>query len=147
VELSPKDEAILARFVDAFNRKDPDALLALLDADAAAVIVGVAEEHGRNVIRDQSLADELANPNPQIAELGFLFGEPVVLVYSAFPDQPRTLGWIIRLGLSGGRICRWYSYYFTPELIRHAADAIGVPASPAGYRYVLPGATEPLPTP
>lgn len=147
VELSPEEQAILARFVDAFNRKDPDALLELLDADAATVIVGVAEEHGRDVIRDQSLAEEITNPTPQTAELGFLFGEPVVLVYTTPPDQPRTLGWIIRLGLSGGKICRWYSYYFTPELIRHAAAAIGVPASPAGYRYIFAGTAEPLPTP
>lgn len=129
---------VLARFVEAFNRRDADAIVALLDADASADIVHVAEELGRDVIRDQSLREGLANPLPQRAELGELAGEPVVLVHADVPGEGEALSWMIRLGVAGGKICTWRAYYFTPELIAYAAERLGARAVTAGYRYLMP---------
>ena len=137
---SREHRLVLARFVDAFNRRDAEAILALLDPDASADIVHVAEEHGRAVIGDQSLREGFASPVPQRAELGALAGEPVVLVFATAPGEEEALAWMIRLGIVGGAVCTWRAYYFTPELIRYAADQLGVRAAPAGYRYIAPAA-------
>jgi RNA polymerase sigma-70 factor (ECF subfamily) len=129
---------VLAQFVEAFNRHDADAILALLDADASTEIVHIGEEHGREVIREQSLREGMASPLRQRAELGHLAGEPVVLVYADIPGQGDALIWMIRLGIVGGKVCTWRAYFFTPDLISYAADRIGVRAAPIGYRYVAP---------
>lgn len=130
------DDVLLRQFVDAFNRRDADALVALLHADASADIVGVAEEFGREVIRTQSLAEAMASPVRYAAELADVEGERVVLVHVERAGEPPALGWIIRLAAEAGQIVHWVSYYFTPELIAHIASQRGVPALTHGYRYV-----------
>ncbi len=131
------DHVLLRRFVDAFNRRDADALVALLHADASADIVGVAEEFGREVIRAQSLAEAMASPVRYVAEPAEVAGERVVLVHVERPGEPLALTWIIRLTIEAGQILRWVSYYFTPELLTHVAALRGVPAVTSGYRYVM----------
>jgi RNA polymerase sigma factor (sigma-70 family) len=137
---TPAEREVVAAFVDAFNRRDVDALVALLDAGASTDIVGVAEEFGRDVIREQSLTEGMASPIPQRAEPVVVSGRPVIAVYRMRPDGPRALMWLIRLDIDGRRVCRWTSWFYTPELIRHAAAELGVPAAPAGYRYAGPDA-------
>lgn len=135
---SAESTRVLARFVDAFNRHDAEAILALLDADASTDIVHIGEEHGREVIGEQSLREGMESPVPQRAQLGQLAGEPVVLVYATIPGAGEALMWMIRLGIVDGKVCTWRAYFFTPELIRYAAEQLGVRATPAGYRYVAP---------
>jgi RNA polymerase sigma-70 factor (ECF subfamily) len=130
------DDVLLRRFVDAFNRRDADALVALLHADASADIVGVAEEFGREVIRAQSLAEAMASSVRYVAEAGEVEGERVVLVHTEQPGGSLALTWIIRLEIGAGQILRWVSYYFTPELLTHVASLRGVPVTTHGYRYV-----------
>lgn len=127
---------VLASLVDAFNRRDTNAIVALLDENAASDIVGVAEEHGRQVMHDQSLREAMASPTPQRATIGSVAGEPAVLILAPAPDGSESLMWMIRVTTTDDRICTWRSYFFTPELIRHVADLLGVPAMTAGYRYV-----------
>lgn len=134
--VDPSLRKVLDAFVDAFNRRDPDALASLLDQDATAEILGVAEERGREVIRAQSLAEGLAHPTPQEAQWILLAGEPVVLVHYPRPTGERALGWIIRPGISDGRISTWRTYFYTPELLDWAGGELGVPVESAGYRYV-----------
>ncbi|HET9985951.1 MAG TPA: sigma-70 family RNA polymerase sigma factor [Longimicrobiales bacterium] len=134
----PAPDPLLERFVDAFNRHDPDAIAALLEEHAATDIVGVAEEHGREVIRQQSIAEGMASPIRQRAAVAAVAGEPVVAVFADLPGRGEALMWLIRLSGTEGRICRWTAYFFTPELIRHAAAELGLPAAPAGYRYAAP---------
>lgn len=129
---------VLARFVDAFNRRDPDAIVALLDEHATAEIVGMAEELGREAIRDQSLGETFASAHRERAELGRLDGVPVVLVYGQQADGAEALTWIIRLEVVGERICTMRTYYYTPEWIRHAGGLLGTAAAPAGYHYTPP---------
>jgi len=132
---------VLARFVDAFNRRDPDAIVALLDEHATAEIVGMAEELGREAIRDQSLGETFASAHAERAELGRLDGVPVVLVYGQQADGTEALTWVIRLEVVGERICTMRTYYYTPEWIRHAAALLHTSAAPAGYRYEAPPPT------
>ncbi|HEU4698653.1 MAG TPA: RNA polymerase sigma factor [Gemmatimonadales bacterium] len=128
--------ALVARYVEAFNRRDADAIAALLDAEAVNDIVGVAEEQGRAVSRANSLAEWAAAADPELAEIGRLDGEPVVLVYERETDGARALSWLIRLETAGERIVRQRQYYFTPELIAYAAGRLGVAARSHGHRYV-----------
>jgi RNA polymerase sigma factor (sigma-70 family) len=134
--LGPEERRVLESFVEAFNRRDPEALVALLEEEATADILGVAEEQGRHVIRAQSLAEAMADHTPQEAVLADFAGEPVILVHYRRPGEAAALGWLIRLTFSGMRIGTWRSYYYTPELLREAGESLGVPAVTAGYRYI-----------
>lgn len=108
---STETARVPAQFVDAFNRHDAEAILALLDPDAATDIAHVGEEHGRGVIREQSLREGMASPLAQRAELGHLAGEPVILVYASIPGRGEGLMWMIRLGVVGGKVCTRRAYF------------------------------------
>lgn len=128
--------ALVARYLDAFNRRDPDAVAALLDERCVIDIVGEAEERGRAMSRQSSLAEWAADPAPQTAERAWLFGREVVLVFTSTAEAPRVLSWLITLRGTSDRILGQRQYYFCPELIAHAARALGVPYVVHGYRYV-----------
>ncbi|HEU4563678.1 MAG TPA: sigma-70 family RNA polymerase sigma factor [Gemmatimonadaceae bacterium] len=127
---------LVVKFVEAFNRRDPDAIAALLDSEATNEIVGVAEEQGRTVSRANSLAEWAAGHGTELAEIGHVDGEPAVLVYDLLDGGTRALSWLIRLETAGERIVRQRQYYFCPELIAYAAEQAGVPAHTHGHRYV-----------
>jgi RNA polymerase sigma-70 factor (ECF subfamily) len=131
--LSP---VLVERYLDAFNRRDPDAIAALLDEHCVIDIVGEAEERGRGMSRQSSLAEWAADPAPQIAERAWLFGRETVLVFTRTAEAPRVLSWLITLAGTSDRILGQRQYYFCPELIAHAARALGVPFVAHGYRYV-----------
>jgi len=144
IGFTPLDRAdlapVVARYVEAFNARDPDAIAALLDDAAVTEIVGVAEEHGRAVTRSASLAEWAVDPARQWVEPGMLDGEAVLHVFYQTREHPKALAWMIRLKTTETRIHRQRQYYFCPELIRHAAAQLGVPAVTHGYRYVVPNA-------
>lgn len=125
---------VVAQLVDAFNRRDPDALAALLHEQATNNIIGVAEEYGRSVIRKYSLADWAADPTPQWAELGMLEGRPALFIYCRKAEQEKALTWIICPAVDGEQIVTMDSYWFCPELLGYAAEQLGVPAEAHGYR-------------
>lgn len=131
-------QQLVARYIDAFNRRDLDALLALLDAEVTGDIVGAGQEYGLEVVRKYSLSEWAADPQPMWAEPGTLEDRPVVYVYYRTEQHDRALAWIITLDLSDDRITTIRTYCFTPDLIQHAADQLGVPAVLMGYRYVAP---------
>ncbi|MBE3590578.1 MAG: sigma-70 family RNA polymerase sigma factor [Firmicutes bacterium] len=131
----PALRRLIDRFVEAFNRRDADAVLSLLDAEAVHDIVGVSEERGRDVIRRNSLAEGMADPEWSRAEAGTVAGRPAVLVYFGGPDGDERLGWVIALEAAEDRVVTMRSYYFTPEFLRHASGELGVPAVTHGYLY------------
>jgi RNA polymerase sigma-70 factor (ECF subfamily) len=129
---------LVERYLEAFNRRDPDAIAALLHEHCMVDIVGEAEEHGRETSRQSSLAEWAADQAPQTAERAWLFGRDVVLVFTRTAEAPRVLSWLIELRGSSDCILGQRQYYFCPELIAHAARALGVPYVGHGYRYVAP---------
>lgn len=131
-------DQLVARYLDAFNRRDPKAIIALLNAEVTGVIVGVGEEYGLEVVRKYSLSEWAADPQPMWAEPGTLEGRPVVYVFYRTEQHDKALAWIITLDLSEDRITTIRTYVFTPDLIEYAADQLGVPAFLIGYRYVPP---------
>lgn len=126
---------VVARYLDAFNRRDPDAICALLAEGVDSDNVGVGGELGAEYTRKYSLTDWAADPQPMWAELGELDGREVVFVYFRTPEHERALAWLITLDVAGERIAALRNYCFCPDLVRYAADRLGVPTSLYGYRF------------
>ena len=139
--LTPAPASVVARYLDAFNRRDLDALCSLLSSDAVAEIVGVAEEIGRDVVRRNSLSEWAADPQPMWAEAGSLDGREAIFVFFRTAEHEQALAWIVTLDCAGDAITTLRNYCFCPDLLRHAAGQLGVPASVYGYRYVAPTAS------
>ncbi|HLN60944.1 MAG TPA: nuclear transport factor 2 family protein, partial [Symbiobacteriaceae bacterium] len=138
--LTPAPAPVVARYLDAFNRRDLDALCGLLSVDAVAEIVGVAEEVGRDVVRRNSLSEWAADPQPMWAEAGSLDGREAIFVFFRTPEHEKALAWILTLELADDAVTVMRNYCFCPDFLRHAAEQLGVPASVYGYRYVAPAA-------
>lgn len=130
--------ALVARYLDAFNRRDPDALAALFDPDATNDIVGDWEEHGVEAIRRPSLTYWAADPGPQSGELGQFEGRDAVFVFAPDASGHEALHSNTSFEIESDRIVRHRWYYFCPELLQHVSAALGVPAVTHGYR--APGA-------
>lgn len=127
--------AVVAAYLDAFNRRDPDAIAALLTDGATCDIVECGVEYGKETIRKYSLEDWAKDPLPQWAEYGELDGRPVVYVYFRTDAHGRALGQLVTLETQGDRITAMRLYYFTPEIIRYAAARLGVPDCAFGYYH------------
>jgi RNA polymerase sigma-70 factor (ECF subfamily) len=132
---APPPNAVVAAYLDAFNRRDPDAIAALLTDGATCDIVECGVEYGKAVIRKYSLTDWAKEPNVQWAEYGELDGAPVVFVYFRTEQHEKALGQLITLETADGQILGIGTYFFTPEIIRYAAAQLGVPDCAWGYFY------------
>jgi RNA polymerase sigma-70 factor (ECF subfamily) len=120
---------LVAQYVDAFNRRDVDAIAALMHEDGVVDIVGVGENRGRRTIRKDSLSQWAVDPLPQRAEAGEFAGVPVVFVFAAGDDGVERLHRIDRQIWVDGYIRLWRTYFYTPEVLALAAAALGVPAA------------------
>lgn len=126
---------IVQRYVEAFNARDPDAIAALLDESAVTTIVGSAEEIGREVSRKNSLAEWAAETTEQSAAPGLLEGREVIFVLAhGIGSEPRLYS-LIELEAAAGAIHGHKIYFFSPELLEHAAAALGLEASTHGHQY------------
>jgi RNA polymerase sigma factor (sigma-70 family) len=126
------DKAVITRFMDAFNRRDINAIAALLDEGATADIVGVAEEYGRETILKYSMADSFAG-EPYSAELAVISGREVLCFFFRTAAHERALGWVMEVSTSGEKVTGMKGYWFTPEFLEAAAAELGVPAYTHGY--------------
>lgn len=128
--------ALLQQYMDAFNRRDPDAIAALFHEEAVAELPGVAEEMGLAEMRKNSLRETFLDPRNMWAIYGEVDGAEVVGIL--FENQPGlwSLGWVIRLEEVAGRFVRMRSFYFSPELIERAAEQLQVQSHSNGYRYI-----------
>lgn len=120
---------LLEAFVRAFNAHDLERMETLLSEHARAVIVGVAEEHGRSTILQNSIADDLANMHAKAA-LHELYDEVVVAVTGG-----GELTHLMRLKVAGGLIADIHTYFFCPEMLEEVAAALDVPARDNGYYF------------
>lgn len=128
---------LLDRYVDAFNRRDVDALVALFAADAENDIVGVAEERGVGVMRQNSLGEWLADPTPTRAEVRAVAGEPVIVVLQSVEEGVEAVAWLLRL--EGDAVIRRQRLYcFCPELLHEAGAELRRPVRSRGYTYAAP---------
>lgn len=127
---------IVDAYIEAFNKRDVDAIAALLDEGALVDIVGVTHERGRETIRKYSLEHTAQSAESLRAEASMLWGEPVVLVFTRPEQKPEGLSWVIRLETTMESIFGTREYYFCPELLTMAAEELGVPAYTNGYFWI-----------
>ncbi|MDP1570246.1 MAG: sigma-70 family RNA polymerase sigma factor [Vicinamibacterales bacterium] len=130
-------DPVVERYLDAFNRRDVEALTALFAEDAVNEIVGSADEIGVEVMRRNSLAEWLAEPHPHRAERHEVFGREVLLV---FEDNglEEALVWMVAPRVEEGVIRAQRIYCFNPELLTAVAAEVGVPVRTRGHWYGQP---------
>lgn len=130
---------LVQRYVAAFDARDPDAIAALLHEEAVTTVVGTAEELGREMSRSGSLAEWAEEPAEQWAKPGTLDGREVLFIFTTGEGRQEALYSMIELKAAGEAVMEQKIYYFSPELLDYAAEALGVPAHTHGHWYV-PGA-------
>ena len=131
----PPGEALLDAVVDAFNRKDLDALAGLFAEDASAEVVGIVQEHGRAGIREGSLEHTLQEEGFLRAERRRYEGEPLVLLWYRGGDGAEAVGDVLRVEEREGSIRRLRYYFFCPETLKEVAGSLKLPVTTWGYRF------------
>ena len=121
----PPPNALVGRFIDAFNRRDIDAIASLYAADGTSDIVGIGVLHGRETIHDDALSQWKIDPRPQRAEAGEFGGEDVVFVFEPADGGDERLHRIDRYCLRDGVLQSTRTYYYTREVIAEAGAALG----------------------
>jgi len=136
VDDGPGDLSVLGRYVDAFNRRDVAALVALFDAGIVNEIVGVADEIGADVMAGNSLAEWLADPLPTRALLDEACGRLVIVVLQQDAGGDEAVAWVVDPSVSDGRVIGQRLYCFCPELLEEVGAALQRPVRTRGYRHV-----------
>lgn len=123
-----QNRLLIDAFIDAFNRRDPDAMVALLDENATWDGVHVGQEYGREVSKQWSIADDFKDPDidRQRAEFSMLWGRPVVLMLLETETGPQ-LNDIVYLDTEEDKITFRKHYYFCFDLLSEAAVELGIP--------------------
>lgn len=129
IDAAPND-ALVQSYLDAFNRRDLDALVALLRLDAVSDILGVFVEYGREAIKSGSLGAWARDTKEQWARAGTLEGRPVFFIFVRQPTGEEALGWLVELGVVGGEIGAIRDYFYCADFVRFAAAALGAAALP-----------------
>lgn len=135
LERSRVSDALLDRFLDAFNARDLDRLTALFLEDATADVVGMVHEEGQAQIRAGSLHHTLMEEaGDSRAERRIYRGEPVlVLLYTK--DGVRAVEDVLRFVERDGKLLSLRYYYFCPELLADVGRELGVAIRSNGHRY------------
>lgn len=134
----PPSDPLLKRFIDAFNKRDPEALLALVNPEATNEIVGDWEELGTEMMRQSSMKYWSEEKAIAWAEYGVFHGQPVFFGFRKTDGHEKVLAEIILPTVGDDRIISMKWYYFNPELISNAASLLGVPVETHGYQFVFP---------
>jgi len=126
--------AIIEAYLEAFNRRDPDAIAKLMDEHIYHDIVHIAEEHGKSNVRKYSLEDWSKDPIPMVAYAKSLWNRPVIVVMAG-TEQGSMLYDIIELEIEGEAIVRKKDYYFCRDLLLEAGQELQVPVHVNGYSF------------
>jgi RNA polymerase sigma-70 factor (ECF subfamily) len=128
---------VLERYIEAFNKRDAEALVLLMKEEAVNEIVGDWEEHGVDAMKKSSLYYWSQEKEKTWVEYGTLFGRPVLFGFRTTSDHDKALSEIIALDVVDNRVVSQRWYFFSPELIEYAAKLLGVPAKTWGYSFDL----------
>jgi RNA polymerase sigma factor (sigma-70 family) len=138
-EAAPMDSLIsyspvVEEFIKAFNKRDPDALAALLDVNATNDIVHVAVEYGKEYIRKYSLNGWANDPLPMTAYKQVLWGNQVIVVLADY-EGDQHLYTIIELEHENNIIYSKKNYYFCQDLLIAAGEELNYPVHLNGYTH------------
>ena len=133
-------EALVQRFVDAFNAADLDAIKATMLETVTAEVLALGTGHG---------LDEISQPNrwiyaclhghtpdptrQQRAECVTYDGEPIVIVWRRFGGGSESLEEIWRFRQEEERIAHIWDYCACPETLTEVAGRLGHPVKTRPY--------------
>jgi len=127
------DAGLVDRFVEAFNARDVERLVALMAPGVRTRIVGCYEESGPDATRGV-FGHTFADPTLLRAERIEWEGEAAVALLYRTADG-EAVGDLVRLRTENGQVTEDRWSYFSPESLREVAAALGRPARTWGYRY------------
>ncbi|MGM0883675.1 MAG: sigma-70 family RNA polymerase sigma factor [Bacillota bacterium] len=137
VKLPPFDKtqaALVEAFLEAFNRRDPDAIARLMDNHVVNDIVHISEEQGKEIVRKHSLEGWAKDPMPMYAYLKVIWNKPIVVVM-AKTETGEALYNLIGLEIEEGTIIKEKNYYFCQDLLMTVAKELNVAVHLNGYMY------------
>jgi RNA polymerase sigma-70 factor (ECF subfamily) len=148
---------LVDRFVERFNARDKQGLLALVLENAPAENVGCsyqfgAEMHGgkqswfHGALSGHPEWPEWLRWEAERAERAVYQDEPVVLILHTRKGVEYLEG-VVRLQEEGGRVASLRSYGFCPEVVREVGAALGRKVNTGLYRYptAAPGVSHQAP--
>ena len=131
-------EAVVDKFVAAYDARDLRALLALMLDTASIDMPPVANEIGREgFTRDRGwFAHGTNRDGPRINRLERreFRGEPLILQFTRIRGRDVVTS-IIRLETADEKISKILSYTFCPEAVREVATVLGLEPGPLFYSY------------
>lgn len=132
--LTNEHKELLAQYIKAFNRRDPDGIASLLDENINHDIVHIAQEYGKEVMRKYSLTDWAKDPVDMTAEIHYLWGRPAIVQFSKLNEAVAVYD-INLITIEDGRVIEKKDYYFCPDLLKQAADFLKVDVFPRNYTF------------
>lgn len=130
------DTAIVNAFIEAFNRRDPDAMAALFSENAYNDIVHVGQEFGRETIRNYSIRDTMLDPTItlQTAHYHTLLGKPVIVMILE-TESGQYLSEMIYVETEDDKIVYKQDYYFCLDLLAEAATELNISVAERTYKF------------
>ncbi|MRG85645.1 sigma-70 family RNA polymerase sigma factor [Salinibacillus xinjiangensis] len=125
---------IIDAYLDAFNRREPDAIAQLLDNEAENDIVNTSFEYGKETIRKHSLEGWARDPMPMVASYIELWGKPIVVVKTKVDGVEHVYD-LIELQIVDDKITQKRDFYFCQDLLDEAAKELDLPVHKNGYIY------------
>ncbi|MBO9610468.1 MAG: hypothetical protein J7639_31195, partial [Paenibacillaceae bacterium] len=131
-------EAVVKQFVEAFRNRNFKSLAELIDDHAVAnIIVHSSAEYGKDVIVESSLAEwEKIHTKLEVHTIDLWDRQAIVFLSEG--DGAPLLWDINTIQVQTGKITRWDSYYFSKELLRQAADTLGLSVDTTKESYGKP---------
>jgi len=135
-EKEKPSEALLQELVKTFNSRDMDGMLSLFLEHASTEVVGSVQEWNRDEIREGSMAHTIYDGNGSPLPLGFpvareveVFGERLLILV----EEGEILDDVLRIHEADGKVARWISYYYCPEVLRVVAEQLNMETKNHGY--------------
>lgn len=137
---------LVDRFVDTYNRRDLQGLVALMLEDASVEQLGCAYATGRKALEEGFLTKAVYG-HPEWPK-AFQY-ESARIERALFEGEPIALGLVVRRGEEAleqvmrfeecdGCVARMRTYAFCPETMRAIGEALGLPVRTGLYRYPTP---------
>jgi len=142
--------ALVDRFVELFNAKDRDGMLALVLDNAGLSNLGVGTQYGAESLRGKrSWIEGAFGGHPEWPEVfrfesdravrAELYGEPIVLLFRTRERWGgEALEAVFRLEEEEGRVAGLRSYGFCPDTIRAVGEMLSLPVRTGIYRAPSP---------
>lgn len=132
VSLTEEQYKIIGMYIECFNRRDPDGIAKLMDDTITNDIVHIAQEYGKDTVRQNSLTDWAKDPVEMKAELHELWGRPTIVQLAKYEDT-YVIYDLNLVEFEGNKIVKQKDYYFCPELLAKAGEELQMRAYPRKY--------------